>query len=88
MDIKKIRHRNVRTLVMEIERNASRDGKRSGALTRLAEMLRKSVPQVSRFAAEKPTTHIGDRIAREIEQAFGKEHGWMDHVQWVPRRRA
>ena len=48
----------------------------------LAELLGKSVAQVSRFAAEKPTTHIGDRIAREIEAVFEKEHGWMDHVQW------
>jgi PAS domain S-box-containing protein len=82
MDIKEIRHRNVRTLVRKLERDASRGGKQAGGLTMLAELLGKSVAQVSRFAAEKPTTHIGDRIAREIEAVFGKEHGWMDHVQW------
>jgi PAS domain S-box len=82
MDIKEIRHRNVRALVKELEHNAGRDGKRTGGLTMLAGMLGKSAAQVSRFASEKPSTHIGDRIAREIEDAFGKEHGWMDHVQW------
>nr|WP_256364093.1 PAS domain S-box protein [Rhodanobacter sp. C01] len=82
MDVKEIRHRNVRALVRELERNAGRDGKRTGGLTMLAGMLGKSAAQVSRFASEKPSTHIGDRIAREIEDVFEKEHGWMDHVQW------
>jgi PAS domain S-box-containing protein len=82
MDIKEIRHRNVRTLVRKLERDANRGGKQAGGLTMLAEMLGKSVAQVSRFAAEKPTSHIGDRIAREIEAVFEKERGWMDHVQW------
>lgn len=82
MDIKEIRHRNVRALVKELEQHAGRDGKRTGGLTMLAGMLGKSAAQVSRFASEKPSTHIGDRIAREIEEAFEKEHGWMDHVQW------
>lgn len=82
MDIKDIRHRNVRALVNELQGMAARDGKRSGGMTMLAEMLGKSVAQVSRFASGKPSTQIGDRIAREIEEAFGKERGWMDHVQW------
>lgn len=82
MDIKEIRHRNVRALVKELEQHAGRDGKRTGGLTMLAGMLGKSAAQVSRFASEKPSTHIGDRIAREIEEAFEKERGWMDHVQW------
>lgn len=82
MDIKQIRHRNVRDLIKKLELDANRGGKHAGGLTMLAEMLRKSPAQVSRFAAERPSTQIGDRIAREIEEAFGKEHGWMDHVQW------
>ena len=82
MDIKEIRHRNVRTLVRKLERDAGRSGKRAGGLVMLAEMLGKSTAQVSRFAAEKASTHIGERIAREIETVFGKEHGWMDHVHW------
>jgi len=82
MDIKEIRHRNVRILVKQLEREANRGGKYAGGLAMLAELLGKSVAQVSRFAAEKSSTRIGDRIAREIEEAFGKEHGWLDHVQW------
>jgi PAS domain S-box-containing protein len=82
LDIKEIRHRNVRMLLETIGRDGSRGGKRFGSLTVLAELLGKSPAQVSRFAAEKPRTHIGDRIAREIEEVFEKEHGWMDHAQW------
>jgi PAS domain S-box-containing protein len=82
LDIKQVRHRNVRLLVAQLGEEAERQGRRSGGMVMLAEMLGKSVAQVSRFAAEKPVTRIGDRIAREIEQAFEKEHGWMDHVQW------
>ncbi len=82
MDIKEIRHRNVRTLVRKLERDAGRGGKRAGGLVMLAEMLGKSTAQVSRFAAEKPSTRIGERIAREIETVFGQERGWMDHVHW------
>jgi PAS domain S-box-containing protein len=82
MDIKQVRHRNVRLLVAQLGEEAERQGRRSGGMVMLAEMLGKSVAQVSRFAAEKPVTRIGDRIAREIEQAFKKERGWMDHVQW------
>lgn len=82
MDIKQVRHRNVRLLVAQLGEEAERQGRRSGGMVVLAEMLGKSSSQVSRFAAEKPVTPIGDRIAREIEQVFEKEHGWMDHVQW------
>jgi len=82
LDVKEIRHRNVRMLLETIGRDGNRAGKRFGSLTVLAELLGKSPAQVSRFAAEKPRTHIGDRIAREIEDVFDKEHGWMDHAQW------
>jgi PAS domain-containing protein len=83
MDIKQVRHRNVRLLVAQLGDEAERQGRRSGGMVVLAEMLGKSTSQVSRFAAEKPVTSIGDRIAREIEQVFEKERGWMDHVQWL-----
>jgi PAS domain S-box-containing protein len=82
LDIKEIRHRNVRLLLETVGRDGTRGGKRFGGLAVLAELLGKSASQVSRFAAEKPKTYIGDRIAREIEEVFGKERGWMDHVQW------
>jgi hypothetical protein len=82
MDIKQIRHRNVRVLLEKLGRHGNRSGKHFGGVTMLAELLGKSAAQVSRFAAEKPSTYIGDRIAREIEEAFAKERGWMDHAQW------
>jgi PAS domain S-box-containing protein len=82
MDIKEIRHRNVRVLLEKLGRNGNRSGKQFGSITMLAELLGKSAAQVSRFAAEKPSTYIGDRIAREIEEAFAKDRGWLDHAQW------
>jgi PAS domain S-box-containing protein len=83
MGVKEIRHRNVRVLLAQLGSDAGLSGRRSGGMVMLAEMLGKSVAQVSRFAAETPSTRIGDRVAREIEEAFGKEHGWMDHAQWI-----
>jgi PAS domain S-box-containing protein len=82
LDIKEVRHRNIRSLILQLGNEAGLRGRRSGGMVMLAEMLGKSVAQVSRFASENPTTRIGDRIAREIEEAFQKEHGWMDHAQW------
>jgi PAS domain S-box-containing protein len=82
LDIKEVRHRNVRSLVAQLGSEAELSGRRSGGMVMLAEILGKSVAQVSRFAAEKPSTRIGDRVAREIEEAFEKEHGWMDHAHW------
>jgi PAS domain S-box-containing protein len=82
MDVKEVRHRNVRTLLQQLGNDAEKSGRRSGGMMMLAEMLQKSVAQVSRFASENPVTQIGDRIARQIEEAFGKDHGWLDHAQW------
>ncbi len=82
MNVKEVRHRNVRALLQQLGNDAEKSGRRSGGMMMLAEMLQKSVAQVSRFASENPVTQIGDRIARQIEEAFGKDHGWLDHAQW------
>jgi hypothetical protein len=84
MDINEIRHRNVRMLVAQLEDAAGKSGDRAGGLVMLAAKLNKAAPQVSHFAAEKPTKNIGEKIAREIEDAFGLERGWLDWAQWAP----
>lgn len=78
MDIHQIRHRNVRILVRQLEREAGKTGVRAGGMTMLAAKLGKSSAQVNHFASEKPSKKLGDQVAREIEQAFGLEYGWMD----------
>jgi hypothetical protein len=78
MDVHQIRHGNVRRLVRQLETEAGKTGDRAGGLTMLASRLGKSSAQVAHFASEKPTKKLGDQIAREIEEAFGLEHGWMD----------
>jgi hypothetical protein len=82
LDINQIRHRNVRLLVSRLEEEAGKEGDRAGGLVMLAAKLGKAAPQVSHFAAERPTKNIGDKIAREIEQSFGLEYGWMDCAHW------
>lgn len=43
-----------------------------------AEIIGKSQSQVGQFAGENPVKNIGNKIAREIEQAFNKPEGWLD----------
>lgn len=44
----------------------------------MADKLGKSVSQTSAFAGDKAIKPIGDRIARQIESAYGKSSGWLD----------
>lgn len=78
MDIREIRHTNVRILVRRLEVAAGKSGDRAGGLAMLAAKLGKSSGQVAHFASSEPIKPIGDVIARQIEEAFGLEHGWMD----------
>lgn len=70
MDISEIRYANTRLLVKQI-----------GSITGFAERLGKSQGQVSHFAGENPIKNIGNKIAREIEEAFDLERGWLDVQQ-------
>lgn len=53
-------------------------GDESGALTRAAELLGKSQGHVSHFGGKNPTKPIGDKIAGEIEAAYGLPAGSLD----------
>lgn len=67
MDIHEIRRHNARLLA---EKNRT--------LASFAEAIGRPATQVSRFMGKNPTRSIGSKIAREIEQAFDKPHGWLD----------
>jgi SOS-response transcriptional repressor LexA len=69
MENRQIRYLNARLLIlMEC----------AGEVTRFADRLDKSQPQASAFAGKNPTRIIGNRIAREITETFGKSSGWID----------
>lgn len=85
MDIFEIRYRNLRHLIEQLEAEGGRSGaQRKGGMAMLAEMLDKAPAQVSHFAGESRVKNIGPRIAREIDDAFGKPPGWLDQPRWDP----
>lgn len=67
MDSKTIRYNNVRSLVDSV-----------GGVSNFASRLDKGQSQVSQFAGTNPIKGIGNKVARQIEEAFGKPHGWLD----------
>ena len=66
-DVYGIRLRNARELAAEFERLAD-----------FAAKIGKQPTQVSRFMGKNPTKTIGSKIARDIEKAYSKPHGWLD----------
>ena len=70
MDSKSIRYKNTRLLV-----------ERVGGVSSFAEKIGKGQSQTSQFAGTNPIKGIGNKVAREIEEAFDKPHGWLDLPQ-------
>lgn len=67
MDSKTIRYNNTRILVNQV-----------GGVSNFANKINKGQSQTSQFAGTTPIKGIGNKVAREIEDAFGKPHGWLD----------
>ena len=67
MDSKSIRYRNTRVLVNV-----------AGGVSNFADKIGKGQSQTSQFAGTNPIKGIGNKVAREIEDAFNKPHGWLD----------
>ena len=67
MDSKSIRYKNTRLLVDQV-----------GGVSSFAEKIGKGQSQTSQFAGTNPIKGIGNKVAREIELAFDKPHGWLD----------
>lgn len=68
MNVKDIRRKNLRTIARSV-----------GGVTQLAERLAKSQSQISHLIGTNPVKNIGDRFAAEVEKAFSKPDGWLDH---------
>lgn len=69
MDSKTIRYNNTRILVDQV-----------GGVSNFANKINKGQSQTSQFAGTTPIKGIGNKVAREIEDAFGKPHGWLDVI--------
>ena len=67
MDSKSIRYTNTRLLVDQV-----------GGVSNFADKIGKGQSQTSQFAGTNPIKGIGNKVAREIELAFDKPHGWLD----------
>lgn len=67
MDSKSIRYKNTRLLVDQV-----------GGVSSFADKIGKGQSQASQFAGTNPIKGIGNKVAREIEIAFKKPHGWLD----------
>lgn len=65
-----IRYANARRLVAQC-----------GSLVAFADRIGRSPAQVSHIAGESPTKAIGEKLARDIEVAFGMQPGDMDRSQ-------
>jgi SOS-response transcriptional repressor LexA len=72
MHVKDIRRRNLRVLARAV-----------GGVTQLANRLEKSQSQVSHLIGSNPVKNIGDKFAAEVERAFDKPLGWLDHEHSV-----
>lgn len=69
MDSKSIRYQNTRLLV-----------EAAGGVSNFADKIGKGQSQTSQFAGTNPIKGIGNKVAREIEDAFDKPHGWLDVI--------
>ena len=83
MDISEIRRANLLGLIRE-----------AGSRQRFIELTGKSDAQISQLLSSgKNSRNIGGRLARDFEQAMGKERGWMDrhsvmhHAQLIGAQR-
>lgn len=66
--LQSIRRENLRALAKSI-----------GGVSQLAGRLDKSQSQMSHLIGQHPIKNIGDKIAAEVESAFNKPPGWLDH---------
>ncbi|WP_020209010.1 LexA family protein [Gilvimarinus chinensis] len=69
MDISEIRYTNTRAIVSSV-----------GSLVAFGDAIGKAPAYTSAIAGKKPRKKIGNKVAREIEQAFKKPHGWLDRL--------
>lgn len=65
--IHEIRRKNARLLAESV-----------GGVVAFSDKINKLQSQVSSFIGVRPTKNIGEKVAKQIEQAFNKPNGWLD----------
>ena len=70
-DNKKIRSDNLKKLI---------DEEFGGVTNRLCKRMGLAHIVLSRLIQDNPQRFIGDQLARDIEKAGGKPHGWLDNA--------
>lgn len=70
VDIYEIRLKNARSLMSLL----------GGSITLMSEKIDKPQSLVSRMMGQEPTKNIGPKVARDIENKFGKSKGWLDQI--------
>lgn len=58
--------------------NARALAEQAGGTGAFAARIDREPTQASRFMGRNPSKNIGDRLARHIEECFGKPRGWLD----------
>ena len=71
LDSKEIRRQNLRTLIEE-----------SGTAAGLAEKAQTSAAYISQILSPKTKAFVGDALARKLENAMQRPHGWMDTLHY------
>lgn len=71
LDSKEIRRRNLRLLIAE-----------QGTAAALAEKAQTSAAYISQILSPKTKAFVGDALARKLESATKKPHGWMDSLHY------
>lgn len=71
LDSKEIRRRNLRQLIAE-----------QGTATSLADKAQTSAAYISQILSPKTKAFVGDALARKLEAATKKPHGWMDTLHY------
>lgn len=71
MDSKEIRRINLEYLINSV-----------GSIKALAELIDSNPDYISQIKGSKAKKNVGDKLARRLEKAFRKEHGWMDKLHY------
>lgn len=75
MTIQSIRYQNLKILLLEADNRQAEMARRAGTHPAyISQILNRTL-----LPSGKPRS-VGDRLARALETAFDKTHGWMDEI--------
>ncbi|MAE82810.1 MAG: hypothetical protein CMB80_08760 [Flammeovirgaceae bacterium] len=72
MDVKEIRLINMNYLIDSV-----------GSVNEFADLIEGSASHISQIRSTRSPKNVGATLARRIESAFNKEHGWMDKLHYT-----